>query len=531
MSRLSSMGRTPISERIKVFDASSSPKKTPAVTPRRPREASITPSVDLKPVTKAAREPATKTPGAGAESLRRVDKPGSASSTPRSVNRSDSAASSKQKVARTDSQRGAPSMGPSAGTRKAVTGVSSPRVVKKPVAEKGPSGIAKNTKAIPGTSPGAKTGSPRSAPKPAGQPAASPPPRAHANKNSTPKTSLTHLDVKPDVIADIQPTATEDARDDSHAWVPVDEVAIAPSEEAEPAELTTKKLISDMREDEDINQPVVIGVMASQNRDAGEEEEDSEEMAARKNSVREVKDMLARKESVNEILERKESVKEFEEVVGRKESVQEMLTRKESVKEVECEAAPRRQSVKQADSVEMVQKKSIIELEAEQAYLRKKSVKDVEQSYFRKQSLVKTDKASYFRKESLKHDLEELAGGNQYFTNQALNNATSTTINQVNLRLCLKKTARKQQLIVGLSSCLVGSSSCLVVLSSCLVGLSGCLVVYPAVWLTSCWSNLAGQFLYSEPGPLWAHNTFVYSTLIPSQLGGRGRPGQALGLQ
>jgi len=110
--------------------------------------------------------------------------------------------------------------------------------------------------------------------------------------------------------------------------------------------------------------------------------------------------------------------------------VQEMLTRKESVKEVECEAAPRRQSVKQADSVEMVQKKSIIELEAEQAYLRKKSVKDVEQSYFRKQSLVKTDKASYFRKESLKHDLEELAGGNQYFTNQALNNATSTTINQ-----------------------------------------------------------------------------------------------------
>merc|ERR1719381_250145 len=47
----------------------------------------------------------------------------------------------------------------------------------------------------------------------------------------------------------------------------------------------------------------------------------------------------------------------------------------------------------------------------------------------RKTSLASSSTKLYMRKESVKEQLEELSD-NQYFTKQALNNATSTTINQ-----------------------------------------------------------------------------------------------------
>ena len=90
----------------------------------------------------------------------------------------------------------------------------------------------------------------------------------------------------------------------------------------------------------------------------------------------------------------------------------------------------------QGDESQITKKKSLMEVEAESPYLRKKSLKEAmldssSSSYnsMRKTSLVSTSK-SYMRKESVKEQLEDLVD-KQYFTKQALNNATSTTINQV----------------------------------------------------------------------------------------------------
>jgi hypothetical protein len=102
----------------------------------------------------------------------------------------------------------------------------------------------------------------------------------------------------------------------------------------------------------------------------------------------------------------------------------------------------RKLSVQEAGEPRFLPKKSIQEVE-QQPYVRKKSAVEVEVEapYYRKESMAKTSSADYrkesktsttdYRKES--RQLEELKhlSDNQYFTKQALNNATSTTINQV----------------------------------------------------------------------------------------------------
>ena len=452
MSRLSSMGRTPISERIKVFDASSSPKKTPPRTPSRPREASITPSVDLKPVPARSHQPpsADRNPRRPTDGLRRVDKvnrtDSSNGSSRTSVTRSDSSA--KTRVTRTDSIRssssgvgGSSSSSISASSRKAVTGVSSssPRVGKKPLtAASQPVGKGKaspqnsNTKNASSSSSSSKTTTSRSSSSSKSPPSANSQqgrPAPGHKKEEQPKSSSSgsNQDVKPDVIADIEHdrAASEDvssvggegeggAETLPVVFPPPDSASanVGPSsstiteeapcdDERQAPELVTAKLIRDMRGDEAVSQEVT--------RDAADDEN----------------------------CDNHEKKEELDASLSRRESVDEQVKKKSIIVNVEEVEQPRKESVMiQGDESQITKKKSLMEVEAESPYLRKKSLKEAmldssSSSYnsMRKTSLVSSSK-SYMRKESVKEQLEDLVD-KQYFTKQALNNATSTTINQV----------------------------------------------------------------------------------------------------
>ena len=430
MSRLSSMGRTPISERIKVFDASSSPKKTPPRTPSRPREASITPSVDLKPVPARSQpgQPSPRDPSKPTDGLKRVDKVNRPdSSKTNNVTRSDSLA--KTRLTRTDSIRSSSSSSINASSRKAVAAVSSPRVGKKPIAGNQPVGAtAPKGKASPQNSKNAISSSSSSKNTLATlrSPISSKPTSAAqqgrpgvGNKSQAqPKTSsASNQDVKPDVIADIEHSsaAGEDGTEEVERDVEIHPVVFPAAEITEGAaddesapELVTAKLIRDMRGGDE----AVSRQMQEVTGDATAIEKkclDNEEAADSQDKDMEA---LSRRESVN--------VSKKQSIIVNVEEVERM--KKESV------------TVAQRDEIQK-KKKSLIELEAESPYLRKRSVKEATESSYnlRKASLASTrvpDTKSYMRKESVKEQLEELTD-NQYFTKQALNNATSTTINQV----------------------------------------------------------------------------------------------------
>ena len=442
MSRLSSMGRTPISERIKVFDASSSPKKTPPRTPSRPREASITPSVDLKPVPARSHQPpsAARDPSKPTDGLRRVDKvnrtDSSNGSSRTSVTRSDSSA--KTRVTRTDSIRSSSSGvgGSSSISRKAVTGVSSPRVGKKPIAAsqpvgstgtgKGKTNPAQNSNprnaisSLSSKNTGAAARSPISS-KPANsqqarQPAPTP---AGGNKSQQqPKSSsASNLDtVKPDVIADIEhstaATVEEEDVEPLPVVLPADTAGIteegAADDETAGPELVTAKLIRDMRgEDEAVSK----------------EEEEVAEVTGDAGVAMEKCD------DNNEQLDDDKANGKDTEALSRRESVDEVKKKSIIVNVEEVETKVKSVTAAQRDEIQK-KKKSLMELEAESPYLRKRSVKETMMDNLRKTSLASSNTKLYMRKESVKEQLEELSD-NQYFTKQALNNATSTTINQV----------------------------------------------------------------------------------------------------
>ena len=450
MSRLTSMGRTPISERIKVFDASSSPKKTPPRTPSRPREPSITPSVDLKPVpTRSAQPGVVHDPLKPTDGLRRVDKVNRGDSSNGSLSRTSNvtrADSTKTRVTRTDSIKSTTGSGAlssiSASSRKAVTGVSSsssPRVGKKPLtAASQPVGKGKaspqnsNTKNASSSSSSSKTTtSSRSSISSKTSPSANSQqgrPAPGHKKEEQPKSSSSgsNQDVKPDVIADIEHdrAASEDvtsvggegeggaetlpvvfpppdsASTNVGAGATITEEAPC-DDERQPPELVTAKLIRDMRGDEAVSREVTRDAADDENCDNHEKKE-------------EVDASLSQRESVDEQVKKKSIIVNVEEV-----------------------EQPRKESVTiQGDENQTTKKKSLMEVEAESTYLRKKSLKEAmldssSSSYnsMRKTSLVSSNK-SYMRKESVKEQLEDLVD-KQYFTKQALNNATSTTINQV----------------------------------------------------------------------------------------------------
>ena len=438
------MGRTPISERIKVFDASSSPKKTPPRTPSRPREASITPSVDLKPVPARSHQPpsAARDPSKPTDGLRRVDKvnrtDSSNASSRTSVTRSDSSA--KTRVTRTDSIRSSSSgvggsSSISTGSRKAVTGVSSPRVGKKPIAAssqpvgstgtgKGKTSPAQNSNprnaisSLSSKNTGAAARSPISS-KPANSQQARQPPPAGGNKSQQqPKSSsASNLDtVKPDVIADIEhstaATVEEEDVEPLPVVLPADTAGIteegAADDETAGPELVTAKLIRDMRgedeavskEEEEVAEVTGDAGVAMEKCDDNNEQLDDDKANGKESEA------LSRRESVDEV--KKKSI-----IVN----VEEVETKVKSV------------TAAQRDEIQK-KKKSLMELEAESPYLRKRSVKETMMDNLRKTSLASSNTKLYMRKESVKEQLEELSD-NQYFTKQALNNATSTTINQV----------------------------------------------------------------------------------------------------
>ena len=441
MSRLSSMGRTPISERIKVFDASSSPKKTPPRTPSRPREASITPSVDLKPVPARSHQPpsAARDPSKPTDGLRRVDKvnrtDSSNGSSRTSVTRSDSSA--KTRVTRTDSIRSSSSgVGGSSSIRKAVTGVSSPRVGKKPIAAssqpvgstgtgKGKTSPAQNSNprnaisSLSSKNTGAAARSPISS-KPANSQQARQPAPAPAGGNKSqqqPKSSsASNLDtVKPDVIADIEhstaATVEEEDVEPLPVVLPADTAGIteegAADDETAGPELVTAKLIRDMRgEDEAVSKEEEVAEVTGDAGVAMEKCDDNNEQLDDDKANGKDSEALSRRESVDEV--KKKSI-----IVN----VEEVETKVKSV------------TAAQRDEIQK-KKKSLMELEAESPYLRKRSVKETMMDNLRKTSLASSNTKLYMRKESVKEQLEELSD-NQYFTKQALNNATSTTINQV----------------------------------------------------------------------------------------------------
>ena len=446
MSRLSSMGRTPISERIKVFDASSSPKKTPPRTPSRPREASITPSVDLKPVPARSHQPpsAARDPSKPTDGLRRVDKvnrtDSSNGSSRTSVTRSDSSA--KTRVTRTDSIRSSSSgvggsSSISTGSRKAVTGVSSPRVGKKPIAAsqpvgstgtgKGKTSPAQNSNprnaisSLSSKNTGAAARSPISS-KPANSQQARQPPPAPAGGNKSqqqPKSSsASNLDtVKPDVIADIEhstaATVEEEDVEPLPVVLPADTAGIteegAADDETAP-ELVTAKLIRDMRgEDEAVSKEEEVAEVTG---DAG--------VAAT---------AMEKCDENNEQLDDDKANGKDTEALSRRESVDEVKKKSIIVNVEEVETKVKSVTAAQRDEIQK-KKKSLMELEAESPYLRKRSVKETMMDNLRKTSLSSSNTKLYMRKESVKEQLEELSD-NQYFTKQALNNATSTTINQV----------------------------------------------------------------------------------------------------
>ena len=438
MSRLSSMGRTPISERIKVFDASSSPKKTPPRTPSRPREASITPSVDLKPVPARSHQPpsAARDPSKPTDGLRRVDKvnrtDSSNGSSRTSVTRSDSSA--KTRVTRTDSIRSS-SSSISTGSRKAVTGVSSPRVGKKPIAAsqpvgstgtgKGKTSPAQNSNprnaisSLSSKNTGAAARSPISS-KPANSQQARQPAPAPAGGNKSqqqPKSSsASNLDtVKPDVIADIEhstaATVEEEDVEPLPVVLPADTAGIteegAADDETAGPELVTAKLIRDMRgEDEAVSKEEEVAEVTGDAATAMEKCDENNEQLDDDKANGKDSEALSRRESVDEV--KKKSI-----IVN----VEEVETKVKSV------------TAAQRDEIQK-KKKSLMELEAESPYLRKRSVKETMMDNLRKTSLASSNTKLYMRKESVKEQLEELSD-NQYFTKQALNNATSTTINQV----------------------------------------------------------------------------------------------------
>ena len=449
MSRLTSMGRTPISERIKVFDASSSPKKTPPRTPSRPREPSITPSVDLKPVPARSAQPGgVRDPVKPTDGLRRVDKVNRGDSSNGSQSRSSNvtrADSTKTRVTRTDSIKSTTGSGAlssiSASSRKAVTSVSSssPRVGKKPLtaASSQPVGKGKaspqnsNTKNASSSSSSSKTTTSRSSISSKTSPSANSqqgrPAPGHKKEEQPKSSSGSNQDVKPDVIADIEHdrAASEDvttsvggegeggaetlpvvfpppdsASTNVGAGATITEEAPCDDERQAP-ELVTAKLIRDMRGDEAVSQEVT--------RDAGDDEN----------------------------CDNHEKKEEVDASLSRRESVDEQVKKKSIIVNVEEVEQPRKESVMiQGDESQITKKKSLMEVEAESPYLRKKSLKEAmldssSSSYnsMRKTSLVSSSK-SYMRKESVKEQLEDLVD-KQYFTKQALNNATSTTINQV----------------------------------------------------------------------------------------------------
>lgn len=447
MSRLTSMGRTPISERIKVFDASSSPKKTPPRTPSRPREPSITPSVDLKPVPARSAQPGNvRDPVKPTDGLRRVDKVNRGDSSNGSQSRSSNvtrADSTKTRVTRTDSIKSTTGSGAlssiSTSSRKAVTGVSSssPRVGKKPLtAASQPVGKGKaspqnsNTKNASGSSSSSKTTTSRSSISSKTSPSANSqqgrPAPGHKKEEQPKSSSGSNQDVKPDVIADIEHdrATSEDvtnvggegeggaetlpvvfpppdsASTNVGAGATITEEAPCDDERQAP-ELVTAKLIRDMRGDEAVSQEVT--------RDAGDDEN----------------------------CDNHEKKEELDASLSRRESVDEQVKKKSIIVNVEEAEQPRKESVTiQGDESQITKKKSLMEVEAESPYLRKKSLKEAmldssSSSYnsMRKTSLVSSSK-SYMRKESVKEQLEDLVD-KQYFTKQALNNATSTTINQV----------------------------------------------------------------------------------------------------
>lgn len=436
------MGRTPISERIKVFDASSSPKKTPPRTPSRPREASITPSVDLKPVPARPQpgQPSPRDPSKPTDGLKRVDKVNRPdSSKTNNVTRSDSLA--KTRLTRTDSIRSScgtngASSSINASSRKAVAAVSSPRVGKKPIAGNQPVGAtAPKGKASPQNSNprNSSSSSSKNTLATLRSPISSKPtsvaqqgrPGVGNKSQAQPKTSsASNQDVKPDVIADIEHSsaAGEDGTEEVERDVEIHPVMFpaaeiteggAADDESAP-ELVTAKLIRDMRggdeavsrqmQDEVTGDATAIEKKCLDNEEAADSQD--KEMEA-----------LSRRESVN--------VSKKQSIIVNVEEVERM--KKESV------------SAAQRDEIQK-KKKSLIELEAESPYLRKRSVKEATESSYnlRKASLASTrvpDTKSYMRKESVKEQLEELTD-NQYFMKQALNNATSTTINQV-IYMCI----------------------------------------------------------------------------------------------
>ena len=339
MSRLTALGRTPISERIKVFDASSSPKKTPPKTPSRPRQPSVTPTVDLKPVPKGAAKEAKETGLRGQESLRKAPEKLVSTS---SVGRSDSSAGSKARLARTDSTK---SPVGSVARRGQVGAVSSPRVVKKPAAaitKTSPqSSVAKTAGVKPGT--GGRVAQQKDKTS-----------CGVAEQKTKPKTitASASMDVKPDVIADIQ--TTEEAIEDVNDTVPDDAV----KEEA--AEAVTAKLITELRDEVVISHKdleVTVGCDAPNGRDNNYKSETQERQS-------EDEEQWQGLERVNGQQLGKEQEQDHEE--ERKMSAQEFM-----------EAEVRKLSVQEAEDPSFLPKKSIKEVE-QQPYVRKKSAVEVE---------------------------------------------------------------------------------------------------------------------------------------------------------
>ena len=377
------------------------------------------------------RDPSKPTDG-----LRRVDKVNRTSdssngSSRTSVTRSDSSA--KARVTRTDSIRsssgvvGSSSPSISASSRKAVTAVSSPRTGKKLIAGSQPVGSTLATGGKGKTSP-AQNSSPRnpissslSSKKEGRSPISSKPANSQqarsGNKSQQqPKSSsASNLDVKPDVIADIEQSSgatEEDVRGDvePHPLVfPPHTAGIteeaAADDEAAP-ELVTAKLIRDMRgeENEVVTNQQLSEVAGDAVADALEKCDDNNEETVDEAKSKDTAESVSRRESVEEVMGKKSIIVNVEEVE---------MVRKESV------------TAHQRDEIQK-KKKSLMELEAESPYLRKRSLKETT-TMERKTSLASK---SYMRKESVKEQLEALSD-NQYFTKQALNNATSTTINQV----------------------------------------------------------------------------------------------------
>ena len=436
MSRLT-IGRTPISERIKVLDASASPKKTPPRAPSRPRAPSLTPTVDLKPVPKGA----TKEPGArGQEPLRKspeklarapsVNRSNSSVRTP-SVNRSDSSGVGKPRLARTPSvSRSDLSTGSktrlgrtdsikttldAASRRGQIQAVNSPRVSRKAApgiqtTAATPPRTQIRTQASPQNSENKLAGS---KPGPGGR-VAPQKNQTTAEQKHNPKTTTAPVDVQPDVIADLK--TTEEAIDDVDDLLPDD------TAKEESAETITTKLIMDLRGEVVISQEesVMKANVGSLNVEG-----------TGKKKGHECEEELEQRQQQGDGQDSMQMHEQDQKLELQQEKKKQMCAKKLLQDGIKLLEDGIKLSVQEPEEYSFHPKKSIQEV-AEEPCMRKKSALEVEvpAPYYRRETLAKTSSADYRRESRQLEELKHLSD-NQYFTKQALNNATSTTINQV----------------------------------------------------------------------------------------------------